>query len=221
MPPRWRAEGALRRLAVLAGVPERELASRVDAVVARLGLEEHRRKPIKALSKGTLQRLALAQALLRDEDVLILDEPTQGLDPVWTQRFRALVAELRRPERVILIASHNLDELERIADRVAILDRGRVQRVVTTGLRGAAAATTVFRLAVASGADDVRITFPDARPLGDGEFEVRVTDLAALNRGLGALLARGVLLAAVAPAHSALEQQFREAVAGDGTSRDA
>jgi ABC-type multidrug transport system ATPase subunit len=154
---------------------------------------------------------------VRDEDVYVLDEPTHGLDPVWTQRFRAIVTELRRPERVILVASHNLDELERIADRVAILDRGRVQRVVATAPRRAAAAT-VFRLAVASGADDVRVAFPEARPLGAGEFEVQVADLAALNRGLGTLLARGVLLAAVAPAHSALEQQFREAVERDGAS---
>ena len=81
---------------------------------------------VKALSKGNLQRLGLAQALLRDEKILVLDEPTHGLDPVWTQRFRDIVEDLRRPDRTMLIASHNLDELQRLAVRVAIIDRGRL-----------------------------------------------------------------------------------------------
>src|ERR671920_1225150 len=106
--PRWTVDGALARYAILAGVPVGEIQSRVDEVVEWLGLEEHRRKKVKELSKGNLQRLGLAQALLRSEAVFILDEPTHGLDPVWTARFRELVAELRRPDRALLIASHNL-----------------------------------------------------------------------------------------------------------------
>jgi ABC-2 type transport system ATP-binding protein len=217
--PRWTVDGALARYSILAGVPEAEVQSRVDEVVERLGLDEHRRKKVKELSKGNLQRLGLAQALLRSEAVFILDEPTHGLDPVWTAKFRDIVEQLRRPDRAILIASHNLDELERLADRVAIIDRGQLQRVVDvrgTGgeypLLGAGSATGAYRLSVVSGGEAVAEVFPGARNLGRGEFVVEASDLAALNRGVAELIVRGSLLAGFALAQSALEQQFREAI---------
>jgi ABC-type multidrug transport system ATPase subunit len=209
--PRWRTDEALHRFAVLAGVPKREEEGRVARVLDRVGIAEHRDKRVRALSKGNLQRLALGQALLAPAPLLVLDEPTHGLDPVWTIRFRDLVAELRGPGVAVLVASHNLDELQRVADRVAIIDRGRLQRVVETR-NAAPAAAAVYRLTVATGAEHVPTVLPDAVPLGRGEFEVRAADLVALNQAVAALLARGVLLAGVTPARSALEQEFRDAV---------
>ena len=212
VPPKWTTERALTRYALLAGLPDAALRARVNEVIEKLGLEEHRRKRSQQLSKGNLQRLGLAQALLRDEQILILDEPTHGLDPVWTQRFRDLVLEMRRPDRTMLITSHNLDELERVADRVAIIDQGRLQRVVEMrhGVSSAAAAT--YHLTLARGEEHLRLAFPEARDLGDGEFEVAASDLEELNRGLALLLARGAQLTAVVPAYSALERHFREAI---------
>jgi len=212
IPPKWRAQTALVRYATLAGIPDAEIPQRVDYVVDLLGLGEHRDKKVKALSKGNLQRLGLAQALLRDEKILVLDEPTHGLDPLWTQRFRDIVDDLRRPDRTILIASHNLDELQRLADRVAIIDRGRLQRLVSTGYEHAAPAQTRFRIAVASGHDLVRAAFPQAEEAGRDEFDVTVSSLQELNSVLGDLIAKGVLIASVVPERSVLEQQFREAV---------
>lgn len=215
IPPRWSLEQALERFALLAGVPAGELPQRVDAAIERLGIGEHRKKAVRQLSKGNLQRLGLAQALLRDERVVILDEPTHGLDPVWTQRFRDIAAELRRPDRVIFIASHNLDELQRLADRVAIIDRGRLQRVVTTRTATAtidAAATTPYLITLARGAELVASVFPGARETGRGEFELPASDLATVNRGIAELLARGALVSMLTPVHTALEQHFREAV---------
>jgi ABC-type multidrug transport system ATPase subunit len=210
--PRWRADEALERFAVLAGVPGAEVPSRVSAVIARLGLDEHRAKRFRALSKGNQQRLAIAQALLREHRVLIFDEPTHGLDPVWLQRFRDLVAELRRPDRAIVIASHNLDELERVADRVAIIDHGVLQRVVDTRAVGAGRSASTWRITLAAGDELVGAIFPGARALGGGAFEVADTDLATLNDGLTRLLGAGALLSAVSPAYSGLEAHFRAAV---------
>ena len=210
--PKWRAETALVRYATLAGIPEAEIAPRVGHVIDLLGLDEHRDKKVKALSKGNLQRLGLAQALLRDEQILVLDEPTHGLDPLWTQRFRDIVDELRRSDRTILIASHNLDELQRLADRVAIIDRGRLQRLVSTGYEQAAPAATRFRLALASGHDLIRTVFSQAEDLGRGEYDVTVQSIQELNAGLANLIAKGALVASVVPERSVLEQQFREAV---------
>jgi ABC-2 type transport system ATP-binding protein len=210
--PKWRAEAALVRYAMLAGVPRSEISQRVGYVIDLLGLAEHRDKKVKALSKGNLQRLGLAQALLRDEQILVLDEPTHGLDPVWTQRFRDIVGELRRPDRMILIASHNLDELQRLADRVAIIDRGRLQRVVSTGYEQTAPAATRFRVTLASGYDLIRAAFPDAEDAGRGEYDVTVQSIQELNVALADLIGRGALVASVVPERSVLEQQFREAV---------
>lgn len=210
--PKWRAETTLVRYATLAGIPYSEIQSRVGYVIDLLGLAEHRDKKVKALSKGNLQRLGLAQALLRDEQILVLDEPTHGLDPVWTQRFRDIVEELRRPDRTILIASHNLDELQRLADRVAIIDRGRLQRLVSTGYEHAAPAATRFRVTLASGYDLIRAAFPDAEDAGRGEYDVTVQSIQELNTALADLIGRGALVASVVPQRSVLEQQFREAV---------
>ena len=217
IPPTWRVHEALRRYALLAGVPADQLHARVARTIAWLGLEEHRSKRVRQLSKGNLQRLGLAQALLYDESIVVLDEPTHGLDPVWTQRFRDIVQELRRPERILLIASHNLDELARLADRVAILDHGRLQRVVE--VRGADASTAErapYRIAVARGARDVAEVFPEARLIARDEYELTGRTLDEVNAGVAELLRRGALIAALHPAHSALEAQFREAVA-DGS----
>jgi ABC-type multidrug transport system ATPase subunit len=212
IPPKWRAETALVRYATLAGIPDADIPQRVGYVIDLLGLAEHRDKKVKALSKGNLQRLGLAQALLRDEKILVLDEPTHGLDPLWTQRFRDIVDDLRRPDRTILIASHNLDELQRLADRVAIIDRGRLQRLVSTGYEHAAPAQTRFRIAVAGGHDLLRAAFPQAEEAGRDEYDVTVRSLQELNSVLGDLIGKGVLIASVVPERSVLEQQFREAV---------
>jgi ABC-type multidrug transport system ATPase subunit len=212
IPPKWRADTALVRYATLAGISDANISQRVDEVIERLGLAEHRGKKVKALSKGNLQRLGLAQALLRDDQILVLDEPTHGLDPVWTQRFRGIVEELRRPDRTILIASHNLDELQRLADRVAIIDRGRLQRVVSTGYEQDAPAATRYRLTLAAGFDRIRESFPLAESAGRGEYDVTVRNIRELNSALADLIGRGALVASVVPERSVLEQQFREAV---------
>jgi ABC-type multidrug transport system ATPase subunit len=213
--PAWRADEAITRMAVLGGVPAPLVRTRVDDVVERVGLTEHRRKRCKELSKGNLQKVGLAQALLRDERMYVFDEPTHGLDPVWTQRFRELIRELRRPDRAMLIASHNLDELERVADRVIIVDRGQIQRIVD--LRGVAATeSTAYRLRVAAGVPVLLGAFPTAVETAPGEITVPTVDLVTLNRGLAWAIGEGAVVSAVLPVESALEREFRSAVRTSG-----
>jgi len=195
----------------LAGVPDADAAVQIPKLLAQLGLDEHRAKPIKALSKGNLQRMGLAQALLGDPDVLILDEPTHGLDPVWLLKFRSVMRDLRRPDRTMLIASHDLTELSALTDRVYIIDHGRVVREVDT--RTATPASREYRLIVSAGAQLVPTIFPGARAVGaEGGFELPAVDLATLNTGLAELLKGGGQLASLAPTESLLEYHFRDAV---------
>jgi ABC-type multidrug transport system ATPase subunit len=217
IPPRWRLEEALSRYALLAGIEPSRIRARIGELVDQLGLAEHWGKQIRQLSKGNLQRVGLAQALLKDEQLVILDEPTHGLDPVWTQRFREIVGELRHPERAIFIASHNLDELQRVADRVAIIDHGRVQRVVHTRADADVAVATPYRLVIAQGMEVARALLSDAQDTAPNELELPPISLEHLNELLRNMLERGVLVASVSPVYSSLERQFREAVEDAGS----
>jgi len=100
-------------------------AGAVDRALARVGLAPLAGRRARELSGGFTQRLSLAQALLADPAILVLDEPTASLDPEATWEFRSLVVQLQREGKTILLSSHLLAEVERIADRVLILDEGR------------------------------------------------------------------------------------------------
>ena len=116
------AETHLRTLALLGGLPTR----RVDEVLEFVELHTSRRKRIGTFSLGMRQRLGLAAALLGHPRVLILDEPTNGLDPTGIRWLRTALHRLRDDGASILVSSHLLSELERTADRVVVLNRGRV-----------------------------------------------------------------------------------------------
>lgn len=212
LPPRWTVRDALLRRATLGGLG-RAGPGRAAEIAGQLGLEEHWTKQVRQLSKGNLQRLGLAQALIDDRDLLILDEPTHGLDPLWTQRFRELAAALRRPSRLVLVASHNLDELERIADRVVIIHQGRLQRIERPG---APVVAQVWRLTLPAGRDLPPRLFPGAEAVDGRPGTWRVPgDLATVNAALGQWLAGGGEVIAFGPETGGLESAFREAV-GEG-----
>ncbi len=214
LPPRWGVAEAVTRCAVLAGLPSGEIAARSGDVLQELGLEEHAGKQLRQLSKGNLQRVGLAQALVGQKQILVLDEPTHGLDPLWTQRFRDIVARNRAADRLLVVASHNLDELERLADRVLILNRGRVEQVIERGGRPAAGGDGAlqWRL-VFEGEVDLPQFFPEAIPAPgrSGGWLVRASP-ADLSAMLGRLLSSGAVLVECVPVESRLEAAFRAVV---------
>ena len=107
------------------GIEKKKLASRIEEVSNLCALKEVLEKPIGKLSKGYRQRVGLAQALLHDPDVLIMDEPTAGLDPNQIKEFRLNISKLGR-SKTILISTHILQEVEAVADRVLFVDRGKL-----------------------------------------------------------------------------------------------
>jgi gliding motility-associated transport system ATP-binding protein len=123
-----RVDEFLRLMGRLRGVPARGVRARVAAVAARLRVDNVLRAPIRTLSRGYRQRVAIAQALLHDPAVLLLDEPTNGLDPRQIIDTRSLIAELAG-ERTVIMSSHTLGEVEKTAHRVAILLEGRLLAV--------------------------------------------------------------------------------------------
>lgn len=120
------ARSALSYYGRLSGMSRRQATARTDAVLDRVGLLDRKRDRIKKYSKGMLQRLGLAQALLHQPDLLILDEPTDGLDPLGRSQVRELLRELKREGCTVFLNSHILQEVELVCDRVAILNRGKL-----------------------------------------------------------------------------------------------
>ncbi len=104
----------------------RTRSSRVDAALEQVGLDGIGRRPVKTYSLGMRQRLGLAGALLRTPRLLILDEPTNGLDPRGIREIRDLLADLNRAGTTIFLSSHLLSEVESLCTRVGVLDRGRL-----------------------------------------------------------------------------------------------
>ncbi len=110
----------------LCGIAPSGRAARVAEMLARVGLEDHADRPLRKFSKGMVQRVGLAQALINEPDLIILDEPMSGLDPIGRREFRDIILELRRNGKAVLFSSHILADAEALCDRVAILRGGKV-----------------------------------------------------------------------------------------------
>jgi ABC-2 type transport system ATP-binding protein len=120
----------LRYFAELYGVGPREQHSRIAELLELVGLTGRERERVEGYSRGMRQRLHIARGLVHDPDVLFLDEPTLGLDPVGARELRALVAELARSGKTILLTTHYMFEADALCDRIAVIDLGRI---VATG----------------------------------------------------------------------------------------
>jgi len=110
------------------GIEKRERQRRVDELIETVGLAHARHRPIGQFSRGMRQRVGIAQALINQPDLLILDEPTSGFDPVGRRMVRDLLLGLKQRGTAILLCSHILSEVETLCDRVLILNQGRVVR---------------------------------------------------------------------------------------------
>jgi ABC-2 type transport system ATP-binding protein len=184
-----RVDGYLTLMCRLRGVPPSRRAERIGYAIEACGLADRRHEIIGRLSKGLRQRVALAQAVVHDPEVLILDEPTAGLDPAQTRETRTLIGELGRHHTVIL-SSHILPEVSATCERVVIINQGRLvaddtprnlSRRLSQGraqqveavIRGSAG-DIEQRLRLLPGVEEVQMSDPD-----DGERQLVVTGQAA------------------------------------------
>lgn len=199
------------------------------AVLEKVGLVERAKDPVRTYSKGMLQRLGLAQAMLHDPQIFIMDEPTDGLDPLARQQVRRTLAELKAQGKTIFLNSHILQEVELICDRVAILDRGnlkfcgRVAELTTDRnlLSTAAGGQQVELLWDLHGTvDDIKAAlagFPTTHWQRDGETRWRVvsqvTQPADIDQLIDELRSRNVSIRGLAPRKASLEEAYVEIVA--------
>ena len=137
----------------MAAVRGAEAVQRIEPALARVGLSERAEQKVKSYSMGMRQRLGVARCLLADPLLLILDEPTNGLDPGGIQEFREMIRAMVEQEgRTVFISSHLLDEVEKICDAAAIVDRGKI---ITQGTIADLAGGAVAHHELIVGVDDV------------------------------------------------------------------
>src|SRR6201999_2961641 len=110
----------------LCGLRETTLRQRIPRLLDRVGLSAHSTKPVRSFSKGMMQRVGLAQAIVNEPDILFLDEPTSGLDPAGRKLVRDVISEQRNRGATVFLNSHLLGEVEQSCDRVAFIRDGRI-----------------------------------------------------------------------------------------------
>ncbi len=204
-------------LTVIAAAREPEAHDRIDGALARAGLSRRADERVKRYSLGMRQRLGVARSLLADPELLILDEPTNGLDPAGMHEFRDMIRGFVAEGRTVLLSSHLLDEVEKICDAVAIVDRGRVamQGSIADLARGGEQtiliATSDEERALALLAENRAVASAVAEPEGlrvrlgpDVEAEPAADDIGRR------LVLAGLAIRRFEPARASLEQRFLE-----------
>lgn len=127
LPPEAQAQDLVRHIGELHGLPRRDAITRATEVLTLLGLGEERLRPVGTMSLGQKQRTKIAQAIVHDPDLVLLDEPTNGLDPIQRDQMLATIRRLGSELGLhVILSSHLISEVERVCDDVVVLDAGRL-----------------------------------------------------------------------------------------------
>jgi ABC-2 type transport system ATP-binding protein len=199
----------------------RSPSSAVDASLAQFDLRERAEDSCAQLSKGLKQRVALARTLLHDPEVVLLDEPTSGLDPESAREVRRLIMRLRDERRAVLISTHNLDEVERVADRVAVLNSRLIATGTPESLRSRLFGRRVrieLRADLARYAAALQAEGADVRVLEDG-MSIAVGNAAAVDTPamVKMLVSLGAEVEAVVPEEPSLEEVYLRLLRDQGS----
>ncbi len=195
----------------------RALACRIDTLLERVGLAEFRNKQLRTFSKGMLQRIGLAQALINDPALVFLDEPTSGLDPVGRLLVRDIIHELREQGTSVFLNSHLLSEIEVTCDRVAFIRHGEVVRVLEmAALDAGQSAVTIHARGLTPQAVEGLKQWGEGIQTNGEYIRLTVRGEEALPEITRYLVGQGADVYAITPQRLSLEQLFIETVGKDG-----
>jgi ABC-2 type transport system ATP-binding protein len=219
IPRHHTANSALEYYGSLSGMPAGEIRSRRPELLELVGLKDWGRSSVRKFSKGMLQRLGLAQALMHNPELLILDEPTDGVDPVGRSEMRGLLQRLKSEGKTIFINSHLLQEIELVCDRVGILVQGELRRegLVAEITRRR---ETEIELSLVGSEAAIREALglqqiASMKPLGENRFRIvlQLPDQAAVDQSIDGLRAGGISIEELVRRRDTLEEAFLDIVA--------
>ena len=217
---RMKALDYLRFFGRTYGMTDSDIRSRAEMLLERYGLAGALDVRLGQYSKGMRQKLALVRALLHDPTVLLLDEPTSAMDPSSAHLVRNSIDDLRRSDRAIIVCTHNLFEAEALADRIAIIRRGKIIAMdATEALKRRLLGNPVMELRVARELDGAVDALPsDIRLLEQGDrwirYEVENPDVANPSV-INAMMQAGVPIVTLAEIERSLEDLYLRVVEGD------
>ncbi len=221
IPRHLNALAALDYYGGLSGLSREQVKTKQGKLLELVGLSDRARDPVKKYSKGMVQRLGLAQALLHDPDLLFLDEPTDGLDPVGRSQVRTMLHELRDAGKTVFLNSHLLQEVEMVCDRVAILDKGLLKRIGSVAEIASAQPEGLDLEIELSGPKKAILQALGDRPISRGETldedhfrcVVRLTDQADADRCVDDLRRQQISIISMSRRRITLEEAFLDILA--------
>jgi ABC-2 type transport system ATP-binding protein len=207
---------ALRFYASLFGLKGKAAETKIDELLELVSMKRDANRRLREYSRGMLQRIGLAQALVNDPGLLIMDEPTNGLDPVAQRQMRDLILELKARGKTVFLSSHSLHDVELIADRVALLDKGSMVKVGRTReLLAQKEVEVTAQLPDEAAAIEIQKQSTDCRR-SDTTIILRTSNEEQVARTIEMVRERKGRLISVIPLQQSLEELFMETVGKGG-----
>jgi len=209
LPPYLTGSQIMELFGKLSGLSREAIKTRTKELLKKVKMDQWANKKTSTYSKGMIQRLGLAQALISDPDIIFLDEPTDGVDPIGRKEIRQILLELKNRGKTIFLNSHLLSETEMICDRIGIMDKGKI--VAEGSMQELTTTSNKYSIKCKNLTSDIfekLKEFASIKSIHDSAFEAFVDNLESLNRVLDVLRNNDLLIESVTPAKQSLESYF-------------
>jgi ABC-2 type transport system ATP-binding protein len=208
-PPYLKGGEVLQFFGKLSGLDGTLLGKKVDELLEIVNLAKWKKTKVRAFSKGMLQRLGLAQSLINDPELIFLDEPTDGVDPIGRKEIRDILVDLKDRSKTIFLNSHLLSEVELITDRVGILNKGKLLREGT--VKELTERKEEYKLTLSNDEIELDKYSDDNTTITkshDSSYNVNVNDIRTMNLLVDKLRTDGILIKEIVLQKSTLEEMF-------------
>ncbi|MFA3783124.1 ATP-binding cassette domain-containing protein [Melioribacteraceae bacterium 4301-Me] len=208
-PPYLTGEQLLKFAAKLTNTQEKNLNKRIDALLSLVKMSKWKKTKIKKYSKGMMQRIGLAQAMINNPDLIFLDEPTDGVDPIGRKEIRDILIDLKSQGKTIFLNSHLLSEVELVTDRVAILNKGTLIQEGT--VEELTTAKEIYKITL-----EYKLSEEHLKKFSEysikyeenNSYVVKVTELAKLNSLIDEIRRNNINIKSIVPLRKSLEDMF-------------
>ncbi|MDA3843536.1 MAG: ABC transporter ATP-binding protein [Candidatus Kapabacteria bacterium] len=209
-PPYLTGEQVLKFFGGFSDMSQPELKKRIDYLLDLTKMNDRRKYKVKTYSKGMMQRIGLAQAMVNDPDLIFLDEPTDGVDPIGRKEIRDMLLNLKDQGKTIFLNSHLLSEVELVADRVAIIDKGKIIKEGT--VKELTETEKEYKITFAGHISDSfcnsELTSQRIDNIHTDYFTLKAEDDDRLNAVIDAMRSEGLLIQGIVPIKTSLEDSF-------------